>query len=118
MRRLGGRIERDDKNHAFMAEVTYQNGKKVNQLFTHQEFVTNSGEMEVVASTEHCNIAACRHPSRPIRSVQFHPEAVKNVLDYALECGDMSEQERASFGDANQDLDVASALIDAEAMGD
>jgi GMP synthase-like glutamine amidotransferase len=101
-----------------MAEVTYQNGKKVNQLFTHQEFVTNSGEMEVIASTEHCKIAACRHPSRPIRSVQFHPEAVKNVLDYALECGDMSEQERGSFGDADQDLDVASALIDAEAMDD
>ena len=114
---LGGRIERDDKNHAFIAEVTYQSGMKVNQLFTHQEFVTNSGEMEVIASTEHCKIAACRHPTRPIRSVQFHPEAVKNVLDYALECGDMSKQERRSFGDANQDLDVASALIDAEAMG-
>jgi GMP synthase-like glutamine amidotransferase len=115
---FGGRIERDDMNHAFMAEVTYQNGTKVNQLFTHQEFVTNSGEMEVIASTEHCNIAACRHPTRPIRSVQFHPEAVKNVLDYALQCGDMSEQERRSFGNADQDLDVASALIDAEAMGD
>ena len=30
----------------------------------------------------------------------------------------MSEQERGSFGDADQDLDVASALIDAEAMSD
>ena len=74
--------------------------------------------MKVVASTEHCKIAACRHPTKPIRSVQFHPEAVEDVLDYALNCGDMSEQERRSFGDANQDQDVASALIHAEGMFD
>ena len=115
---FGGTVERDEKNHAFMAEVIYANGTKVNQLFTHQEFVTNSGEMKVVASTEHCKIAACRHPTKPIRSVQFHPEAVEDVLDYALNCGDMSEQERRSFGDANQDQDVASALIYAEGMFD
>lgn len=115
---FGGSIERSEHNHAFMAEVTYKNGTQVNQLFTHQEFVTNSGEMNVTASTDHCEIAACQHPTRPIRTVQFHPEAVTDVLDYALDCGDMSEQERLAFGDAHQDQNVTTALIDTEAMND
>jgi GMP synthase-like glutamine amidotransferase len=115
---FGGSIERSEHNHAFMAKVTYKNGTQANQLFTHQEFVTNSGEMNVTASTDHCLIAACQHPTRPIRTVQFHPEAVIDVLDYALECGDMSEQERLAFGDANQDQNVTTALIDTEAMKD
>lgn len=115
---FGGSIERSRQNHALMTEVTYKNGTQVNQLFTHQEFVTNSGEMDVIASTDHCDIAACQHPTRPIRTVQFHPEAVMSVLEYALECGDMSEQERLAFGDANQDLNVKTALVDTEAMND
>ena len=94
-----------------MAEVTYSNGSISMQLFTHQDHVIDAGEMEVVGSTEHCEIAVCKHPTRPIRTVQFHPEAVKSLLDYSVECGDLSVEERATFGNQEQDLDVTDSLI-------
>ena len=50
-------------------------------------------------------------PTRPIRTVQFHPEAVGSVLEYSVECGDMTEEERTAFGDGKQDLDVTESLI-------
>ena len=64
------------------------------QNFTYlgrRDNVINSGEMEVLGSAEHCKIAVCKHPTRPIRSVQFHPEAVGSVLEYSVECGDMTK---------------------------
>ena len=94
----------------FIADVTYQNNLKTKQLFTHQDHVVDPGEMEIVGSAEHCKIAACRHPTRPIRTVQFHPEAVQSLLEYSVECGDLTLEERDAFG-GEQDLDVTTSLI-------
>ncbi|MDP6870413.1 MAG: gamma-glutamyl-gamma-aminobutyrate hydrolase family protein [Candidatus Poseidoniaceae archaeon] len=107
---LGGKVKRSRAKSHFMAEVTYNDGKKVNQLFTHQDHVTDSGELEVTASAEHCNIAACKHPTRKIITVQYHPEAVKEVLEQSLICGDMSQDERDDFGLGIQDFDVSQAF--------
>ncbi len=108
---LGGKVERAQEGSHFIAPVSYENGDIVNQLFTHQDHVVDSGEMQVIGSAEHCKIAACIHPDRPIRTVQFHPEAVSSLLDYSLECGDMTEDERAAFGEGIQDLDVTGSLL-------
>tara|TARA_Y100000766_G_C18733936_1_gene520216 strand:- start:62 stop:712 length:651 start_codon:yes stop_codon:yes gene_type:complete len=108
---LGGEVERANEGSSFVAEVTYENGSKTKQLFTHQDHVINSGEMEVLGSAEHCKIAVCKHPTRPIRTVQFHPEAVSSVLEYSVECGDMTKEERTAFGDGKQDFDVTTSLI-------
>ena len=108
---LGGEVIRAEEGSSFIAEVTYTDGTKTKQLFTHQDHVIDSGEMEVVGSAEHCEIAVCKHPTRPIKTVQFHPEAVESVLNYSLECGDMTQSEREAFGDGQQDLDVTTSLI-------
>jgi len=108
---LGGEVIRADNNSAFIADVTYTDGTKAKQLFTHQDHVIDSGEMEVIGSTEHCEIAVCKHPIRPIKSVQYHPEAVQSVLEYSLECGDMTQDERNDFGDGIQDFDVTQSLL-------
>ena len=100
---LGGKVERADENSAGVCEVHYNDGKVVNAVFTHQDHVVDAGELEVIASAEHCKIAACRHPHRPILSVQFHPEAVQSVLDDAIECGEMTPIERQQF-DLSQDI--------------
>ena len=94
-----------------MAEVTYSDGTSSMQLFTHQDHVVNAGEMEVIGSARHCEIAVCKHPNRPIRTVQFHPEAVKSLLDYSVECGDLTQEERSAFGYEEQDLNVTDSLI-------
>ena len=111
---LGGEVERADEGSSFIAEVTYNDGTKTKQLFTHQDHVIDSGEMEVVGSAEHCEIAVCKHPTRPIKTVQFHPEAVESVLNYSLECGDMTPSEREAFGDGRQDLDVTKSLVNTD----
>jgi len=97
---LGGRVERAEVDSHFVAEVHQSDGKTVVAAFAHQEHVVDAGELEVIASAEHCEIAACKHPTRPIHTVQYHPEAVSEVLDIALACGDMDTTERAAFDDA------------------
>ena len=67
----------------------------------------DAGEMEVIGAAEHCPIAVCRHPNRPILSVQYHPEAVGNVLDEALRVGEMTPMER-------QQYDLDGTLINTE----
>tara|TARA_Y100000768_G_C23847235_1_gene619189 strand:+ start:56 stop:706 length:651 start_codon:yes stop_codon:yes gene_type:complete len=108
---LGGKVQRASENSSFVAEVTYKNGEKTKQIFTHQDHVVDSGEMEVIGSAQHCKIAVCKHPIRPIRTVQFHPEAVASLLEYSVQCGDMTSEERSSFGDGKQDLNVTESLI-------
>jgi len=108
---LGGEVTRAEEGSSFIAEVVYNDGSKTRQLFTHQDHVIDSGEMVVLASADHCEIVACKHPTRPIRTVQFHPEAVASVLDYSLVCGDMTQEERLAFGDGEQNLDVTQSLI-------
>ena len=72
---LGGEVVRAEEKTERMMKVKYNGGKIVNQLFTHQDHVIDAGEMEVIASSDHCNIVACVHPTREIKTVQFHPEA-------------------------------------------
>ena len=108
---LGGEVIRADSSSKFISEVSYKDGTTGRQLFTHQDHVVNSGEMEVIGSSEHCGIAVCEHPTRPIKSVQYHPEAVKSVLDYSIECGDMTQDEREIYGDCIQELDVTKSLL-------
>ena len=108
---LGGEVIRASNKTEAMLSVNYSDGRVANQLFTHQDHVIDSGEMEVVATSEHCDIVACVHPTREIRTVQYHPEAVMSVLDYAVECGDMSEEERVQFEANAQDFDFSEALL-------
>jgi len=108
---LGGEVIRAEEKTESMLSVNYSNGRVVNQLFTHQDHVIDSGEMEVIASSEHCDIVACMHPTRDIKTVQFHPEAVLSVLDYSVECGDMNEKERGKFGGGIQDLDFSASFF-------
>ena len=107
---FGGRIIRSTEDSHFVGEVKDLDGCTVYASFAHQEHVVDAGELEVVASAAHCKIAACRHPSRPIYTVQYHPEAVKEVLDVALACGDMSEKERAAYDDELLTTDVSIAF--------
>lgn len=108
---LGGKVERAEQLSAFVRPVSYQDGTTVSAVFTHQDHVIDAGEMEVIASTEHCSIAACRHPTRPIHTVQYHPEAVENVINESLKCGDLTPTEAKVF-DMNQELiSVRDALI-------
>ena len=55
---LGGEVIRAQENSGFIAEVTHNDGTVTKQLFTHQDHVIDSGEMEVVGSAAHCEIAA------------------------------------------------------------
>ena len=108
---LGGEVIRANEKTERMLSVNYNDGRVVHQLFTHQDHVIDSGEMEVIASSIHCDIVACVHPTREIKTVQFHPEAVLSVLDYSVECGDMNEEERKEFGDGIQDLDFSASFF-------
>ena len=107
---FGGRIIRSTEDSHFVGEVKGSDGSTVFAAFAHQEHVVDAGELEVVASAAHCKIAACQHPSRPIYTVQYHPEAVKEVLDVALACGDMSENERSAYEDQLLTTDVSIAF--------
>ena len=108
---LGGDVVRAKEKTEKVTDVNYIDGRVVKQLFTHQDHVIDSGEMEVIASSEHCGIVACLHPTREIKAVQFHPEAVLSVLDCAVECGDMNKEERGEFGDGIQDLDFSASFF-------
>lgn len=107
---LGGKVERADQGSDFMADVAYLDGSVKRQLFTHQDHVVDAGEMQVIGSAEHCQIAVCKHPTRPIKTVQFHPEAVASVMQVALQCGDLSQAEFDCFTGL-QDQDVSQSLL-------
>ena len=66
---FGGRIVRAPTDSNFVAEVQGENGRSVFASFAHQEHVVDAGELEVIASAAHCDIAACRHPSKPIFTI-------------------------------------------------
>ena len=108
---LGGEVIRAEEKTEKLLAVNYSDGRVVNQLFTHQDHVIDSGEMDIIATSEHCDIVACVHPTREIKTVQFHPEAVLSVLNYSVECGDLNEEERSGFGDGIQDLDFSESLL-------
>ena len=108
---LGGKVERASKGSHFVSEVKYIDGAVVNAVFTHQDHVVDAGELEVIASAQHCKIAACQHPTRPIRTVQYHPEATSRILSEALKHGDMTKVEAEVFDMSKPLIDVYDSLI-------
>ena len=109
---LGGRVERAPEGSHFVTEVNYTDGRAVNAVFTHQDHVVDSGQLEVIASAEHCLIAACQHPTRPIRTVQYHPEATSRILSEAIRLGDMTTEEAEVFDMTKQIINVKESLLD------
>ena len=107
---FGGRVERAEEDSHFVAEVFEQSGDTIIASFALQEHVVDAGELDIIASSDHCKIAACKHPTRPIHTVQYHPEAVSKVLDAALACGDMNLDERSAYDDKRLTTDVSIAF--------
>ena len=108
---LGGRVERADEGSHFVSSVKYADGTSVDAVFTHQDHVTDAGELEVIGSAEHCAIAACQHPTRPIRTVQYHPEATSRILSEALRLGDMTKAEAEVFDMTKDLINVKDSLL-------
>ena len=108
---LGGKVTRADDQSQMVSTVYYQDGREVNALFTHQDHVTDPGEMEVIAKSEHCAIVACKHPTRNIRTVQYHPEATSKVIAKAIEVGDMTKKEAEVFDMSNHLISLKDALL-------
>ena len=107
---FGGKVERAEKDSHFVAEVFEQSGDTIIASFAHQEHVVDAGELDVIASSDHCTIVACKHPTLPIHTVQYHPEAVSELLDAALACGDMNHVERSAYDDKRLTTDVSIAF--------
>jgi GMP synthase-like glutamine amidotransferase len=108
---LGGKVIKAKSISEFVSSIKYENGVEVNAVFTHQDHVVDSGEMEVIASSEHCPIAACQHPTRNIRTVQYHPEATPHIIAKAIEYGDISEQESKVFDFSKKLISFKDALL-------
>ena len=108
---LGGKVIRAKEGSHFVSPVTYRDGKQVNAVFTHQDHVIDAGELQVIASAEHCPIAACVHPTRPIRTVQYHPEATSRIIFEAIKSGDMTRQEAAVFDMSKPLINVSDSLL-------
>ena len=108
---LGGKVERAYVGSHFVSSVNYTDGSVVNAVFTHQDHVIDAGELEVIGSAEHCAIAACQHPTRPIRTVQYHPEATSRILSEALRLGDMTREESEVFDMSKKLINVKDSLL-------
>ena len=108
---LGGKVERAKEGSHFVSAVNYTDGSVVNAVFTHQDHVVDAGELEVIGSAEHCAIAACQHPTRPIRTVQYHPEATPRILSEALRLGDMTREESEVFDMSQKLINVKESLL-------
>jgi len=108
---FGGKVERAAEGSHFVSEVEYTNGMTANAVFTHQDHVVDAGELEITASAKHCAIAACQHPSRPIKTVQYHPEATKKLLGEAIRLGDITKDEAAVFDMSLPIINVKDSLL-------
>jgi len=108
---FGGKVIRAKQGSHFVSPVTYHDGKRVNAVFTHQDHVIDAGELEVIASADHCSIAACVHPTRPITTVQYHPEATSRIISEAIKSGDMTKEEAAVFDMSKPLIDVSESLL-------
>ncbi len=108
---LGGKVIREENQSQMVAPVYYNDGREINALFTHQDHVIDSGELEVIAKSEHCAIVACKHPTRNIRTVQYHPEATSEVIAKAIKVGDMTEKEAEVFDMEKKLISVKDALL-------
>lgn len=108
---FGGKVIRAKEGSHFVSPVTYRDGKQVNAVFTHQDHVIDAGELQIIASAEHCPIAACVHPTRPIRTVQYHPEATSRIIFEAIKSGDMTKQEAEVFDMSKPLINVSDSLL-------
>ena len=108
---FGGKVIRAKQGSHFVSPVTYRDGKRVNAVFTHQDHVIDAGELQVIASADHCPIAACVHPTRPITTVQYHPEATPRIIIEAIKSGDMTKEEAAVFDMSKPLIDVSESLL-------
>ena len=108
---LGGKVIREENQSQMVTPVHYNDGREINALFTHQDHVIDSGELEVIAKSEHCAIVACKHPTRNIRTVQYHPEATSEVIAKAIKVGDMTEKEAEVFDMSKQLISLKDALL-------
>ena len=108
---LGGKVIREENQSQMVTPVHYNDGRQINALFTHQDHVIDSGELEVIAKSEHCAIVACKHPTRNIRTVQYHPEATSEVIAKAIKVGDMTEKEAEVFDMSKQLISLKDALL-------
>ena len=70
-------------------------------LFTHEDHIDIDedllGNLEIMAKSEEGKIVAVKDSERGIISVQFHPEADEELIAYAVEIGDLTEEEAALF---------------------
>ena len=107
---FGGKVIRAKEGSHFVSPVTLD-GKQVNAVFTHQDHVIDAGELEVIASADHCSISACVHPTRPITTVQYHPEATSRIISEAIKSGDMTKQEAAVFDMSKPLINVSDSLL-------
>jgi len=94
---LGGHVIRAEQATESVCSVDFVNGTRTYGLFSHQDHVLDSGEMKNLASSKACGNVVHVHPSRPIYSVQFHPETDSRVLDEAVKHGEMTEEERSGY---------------------
>ena len=108
---FGGKVIRAKEGSHFVSPVTYRDGKQVNAVFTHQDHVIDAGELQIIASAEHCPIAACVHPTRPIRTVQYHPEATSRIIFEAIKSGDMTKEEAEVFDMSKPLINVSDSLL-------
>ena len=108
---LGGKVIRAKQGSHFVSPVTYRDGKQVNAVFTHQDHVIDAGELEVIASADHCSIAACVHPTRPITTVQYHPESTSRIISESIKSVAMTKDEAAAFDISKPLIDVRESLL-------
>lgn len=108
---LGGRVERASHPSKFIGQVNWDDGRSTSSLFTHQDHVVDAGEMEIIATSEHCGIVACQHPTRAIRTVQFHPEASSDLITQALNLGEMTAEEHTAYVFESEVMSVKNALL-------
>ena len=94
---LGGQVIRAEQATESVCPVDFADGTRTFGLFSHQDHVVNAGEMMNIASSEECGSVIHVHPTRPIYSVQFHPETDSSVLDEAVKHGEMTTAEREGY---------------------
>ena len=105
-------MERATYPSKFIGQVNWDDGRSTSSLFTHQDHVVDAGEMEIIATSKHCGIVACKHPTRAVRTVQFHPEASSELINQAFNLGEMTAEEHAAYVFESEVMSVKNALLD------
>lgn len=104
---LGGIVQRAPEPTEKVERIMFADGSEVHGLFSHQDHVISSGEMLNIAVSESCRHVVHVHPTRPIFSVQFHPETDEKALDIAVLRGEMTTEERQQYTFEFQPMSLA-----------